>query len=126
LTTRLLAEQSFWLAGAVGLPPPLTLTLTRTGPSVRNEREVVAASGVLGWEGRRYTVPPLAPGEHWSPPFEAESWGRGTAEQWLRARSINGAALLLPFTLQDAGLVGAGAPAAGWLLIRPPDGEQGA
>jgi hypothetical protein len=126
LTTRLLAEQSFWLAGAVGLPPPLTLVLTRTGPSVRNERDVVAIGGVLGWEGRRYTVPPLAPGEHWSPPFEAESWGRATAEQWLRARSINGAALLLPFTLQDAGLVGAGAPAAGWLLIRPSDGEQGA
>ncbi len=126
LTTRLLAEQSFWLAGAVGLPPPLTLALTRTGPSVRNEREVVAASGVLGWEGRRYTVPPLAPGERWSPPVEAEPWGNATAEQWLRARSINGAALLLPFTLQDAGLVGAGAPAAGWLLIRPPDGEQGA
>jgi len=117
LHIRLLEPQTFRFASAFNGAAPLSLTLTPAGPEIVNTGRF-AGSAVLAWQGRRYTAPPLPPGARWTPPQQAEAWGTTPQERLLRLESATEAALLLPFTLKDAGLLAAAVDTGGWLLIK--------
>jgi hypothetical protein len=115
---RLLARRSFHTQGSLPWTPALHLILQTRGPVVENRGAESSPAALLGWNGQRHPVPPLPPGERWSPPPEGTAWqlARG-AEQRLRRRTQDGsAALLLPHRL----LPDHGEPVIeeqGWLLI---------
>jgi len=123
LHTRLLEPQTFRFTGVFDGAAPLNLMLTPTGPEVVNTGRFTG-SALLAWQGQRYTVPRLPPGARWTPPQQAEIWGTTPQEQLLRLESATETALLLPFTLKDAGLLAAAVDTGGWLLIKARQEEQ--
>ena len=120
LDTQLLSEHAFLVGGTFAANPPLALTLTPAGPEVTNRGLGHSAPAVLAWQGGRHDVPALAPSERWRPSAPGSAWRATAAEQTLRGRSLReGALLLLPYTLGEAGLIARGVPTRGWLVVRP-------
>ena len=123
LHTRLLEPQTFRFTGVFDGAAPLSLTLTPAGPEIVTTGRF-AGSAILAWQGQRYTVPQLPPSARWTPPEQVETWGTTPQERLLRLESATEAALLLPFTLKNAGLLAAAVDTGGWLLIRARQEEQ--
>lgn len=114
--SHLLAQQRFFTQGSMALEPPLTLTMTARGPVVENRGAVTSSAALLGWRDQRHPLPPLQPGERWSPPPQGTPWNVARPEeQLLRTRAQgSAAALLLPHRMLPADPeIGE----QGWLLI---------
>ncbi|MCB1914444.1 MAG: hypothetical protein KDG52_01805 [Rhodocyclaceae bacterium] len=119
--TRLFSRQRLHLAPSSGSALPLTISLEGPVPTVRNHGSDPSPAALLGWRGRRYSVPPLPPGASWQAAAEAEAWHvDDAAERALRSASVVGPpALLLPFTPASMAELPEQVEHTGWLLIRP-------
>ena len=125
VNTQLLSRHEFELAGTTPTAVPLTLLVDERGPEIVNLSAESSPSAILAWKGERYQVPMLAPKARWRPGSEPSAWERSPGEQLLRARiRDDNPALLLPFSLSDAGLLNGTADARGWLLMRATASEK--
>ncbi|GMQ87100.1 MAG: hypothetical protein BMS9Abin08_0298 [Gammaproteobacteria bacterium] len=116
---HLLSRHEFLLYGTSAVQYSLTLALSTDGPLLTNTGSVPTAPGLLGWQGSRYPVPSLQPGQHWSPPEQDTLWNPlSRAEQILRARTGTGtAAVLVPFLPPGIRGIKPQVEESGWLLI---------
>ena len=119
LPNRLLSQHTFTLSGTSTGSPPLALHESSNGPLVLNIGSQTVTTAALWWRGHAYRVPELAPGAQWQPDETSERVPSETTERILLARlPRQTSALLMPYTLADAGVVPARDTLAGWLLIR--------
>jgi len=118
---HLLSRHEFLLHGASAVEVALTLTLADDGPLLANTGAVPTTQSLLGWQGNRYVVPSLQPGQRWSPPEQDTPWNpQNRAEQILRARTgTSTAAVLVPFLPPVTRNITPQTEEYGWLLIHP-------
>jgi hypothetical protein len=114
----LLARMSYYTRGDLSVDPAVHVSLAGGAPRVENRGASATPPALLGWNDKRYPVPSLRPGEHWSPPVQGTPWNVARMEeQWLRSRTRAGTpAVLMPHRLLTTG----GAQSIeerGWLLI---------
>jgi hypothetical protein len=116
--TWLFSRHEFALHGNFTLEQPLVISLLDTGPIIENRNNVSAPPALLAWHDKKYFVPALSPGEHWRPPPEAEAWASNGVEQIFREQALREtAALLLPYSLTDAGVIATDTNAHGYLMV---------
>lgn len=117
--TRLFSRHEFALHGSFTLEQPLAISFMDKVPVINNRNNVPAPPALLAWHGKKYSVPALSPGEHWRPPSQAEAWGSSSAEQIFREQTLREtAALLIPYSFTDAGIIKQGTNAHGYLMVR--------
>jgi|GEM_PF-4385285 len=123
---RPFSRYDYRFQGSLPAPFRLRLELSDNSPRVTNRSDTETPAGLLSWNQEIYALPALPPGQSWSPTGSERIDGRGDPAKRLRQRAGSArAALLLPMTLQDAGLI---APDSGidrlqgWLLVRPAGG----
>lgn len=103
------------------LPAPTLPALDDSAavPQVINRDSSESPHGLLSWAGRIHQVPRLAPGAHWTPSEQTLAATDDDRARLLRERvGDSGTALLLPYSLIDAGLTPLQVQASGWLLVR--------
>lgn len=106
--------RDFTLSKGVPVEAPLELRGGFDPPTVTNPQPVATPAAQLAWNGGKYRVPPLAPGQTWRPdPASRRPWGNAAAERLFRARSMAEPAALLLEVSASAGA------AAGFLMVRP-------
>ncbi len=120
LTTQPLIHDRFLFQGSFPVPYKLSLITDEATPIVINHGDKTATGAMLYWQDKILAVPPLAPGRQWTPTSTDTIEISSTFHSMIRARTISdSAALILPFTLKEAGLLPSHVQESGWLLIRP-------
>lgn len=116
--TRLFSRHEFVLQGNINPHIQLVLGVAAAGPVIDNHGQVQSPPALLAWHGNKYSVPPLSPGERWAAPEKPETWGNGGAERILREQALREiAALLIPYSLADAGIIAADTDTHGYLMV---------
>lgn len=116
---RLFSRDEFVLRGNLPAAVPLVLLATPGGPVIDNHGDADSPACLLAWHGDKFSVPPLAPGQRWVAPAQPEGWGNSGAERLFRERALREtAALLLPYSLADAGVLADDPQAHGYLMVR--------
>ena len=116
---RLFSRHEFGLHGSFAVQPALVLGHTGKHPAIDNRSTQYSPSSVLAWRDQKYSVPALPPGARWIPEHPAEPWSNTGVEQVFREQALGDeAALLLPYSLSDAGIVATGSAASGYLMVR--------
>jgi hypothetical protein len=116
--TRLFSRHEFVLQGSITPNIQLVLGVAATGPVIDNHGHVQSPPSLLAWHGNKYSVPSLSPGERWVTPAKPGSWGNDGAERILREQAVREtAALLIPYSLADAGIIAADTDTHGYLLV---------
>ncbi|MCP3870514.1 MAG: hypothetical protein GY703_20965 [Gammaproteobacteria bacterium] len=111
--------RNYGFQGTLRLSPSLSLVTTLPRPVVRNRDKEPTPGGFLAWNGSVHRLPSLKPEQSWSP-SEADliQVENGTTRLLMHQTGENATALVLPFSLRDAGLEFSDIETVGWLMIR--------
>ncbi len=116
--TRLLSQRSFSSAGVIRLTPPVKVSL-KPQLGITNHQTSPISGIRLVTGGMRFFLPTLQPGERWTLPDTTQEWGLDQEDRLLRARlGANETGILVPYSLEDAGLINKSISSTGWLLLR--------
>ena len=105
----------YLFSGTVRLTQPLALTGSVHLPQITNSTNTFTPSCLLSWSGEIHQIPPLRPGEHWTPTEQSRSARHDPLTGLLGSRSGE-LALLIPYNLPVEAF--GNASREGWLLIR--------
>jgi len=120
VTTQPFSRDQYWFQGTLPIPHSLSLITNEMTPIVINHGDKNSSNAILSWQGRILSVPSLAPGRQWTPTKPDAIEISSTLHSMIRARTgPDSTALILPFTLQQAGLLPSHVQESGWLMIKP-------
>lgn len=95
-------------------------------PTVRNGGDVASPLLVVGWEGRRFLAPPLAPGTVWRPSESSAVERRGAVDRLFESRMKDRrASFLLPYVPPSLRMDGTVTAARGWRMVISNPGQRG-